>query len=65
MANALEKHSQLEKQLKVEAEEQSWLNSKIAEIATIYPEVENVSMLAELLITKLVPMVGPFAGLFM
>lgn len=64
MAHALEVHSKLEKQLKVEAEEQSWLNTKIAEIATIYPEVENVTMLAELLISKLVPMVGASYGVF-
>ncbi|MFP5107553.1 response regulator [Neobacillus sp. C211] len=64
MAHALEEQSMLEKQLKEVAEEQSWLNRKIAEIATIYPEVENVSMLAELLITKLVPMVGASYGVF-
>jgi two-component system, chemotaxis family, sensor kinase CheA len=64
MALALEHHSKLEKQLKEEAEDQSWLNTKIAEIATIYPEVENVTMLAEMLITKLVPMVGASYGVF-
>ncbi|MDQ0199423.1 response regulator [Neobacillus ginsengisoli] len=64
MAHALEKHSKVEKQLKEETEEQSWLNLKITEIATIYPVVENVSMLAELLITKLVPMVGASFGVF-
>ncbi|WP_144548511.1 ATP-binding protein [Bacillus sp. X1(2014)] len=64
MAHALEEQSKLEKQLIEEAEDQSWLNAKIAEIATIYPEVENVSMLAQLLITKLVPMVGATCGVF-
>ncbi|WHY65099.1 response regulator [Neobacillus sp. SuZ13] len=64
MAHALEEQSKLEKQLIEEAENQSWLNAKIAEIATIYPEVENVSMLAQLLITKLVPMVGATCGVF-
>jgi two-component system, chemotaxis family, sensor kinase CheA len=64
MAQALEDHSKLEKQLKEEAEEQSWLKTKIAEIATMYPEVENVQMLAELLISKLVPMVGASYGVF-
>lgn len=64
MAHALEEQSKLEIQLKEEAEDQSWLNAKIAEIATIYPEVETVSMLAELLITKLVPMVGASCGVF-
>ena len=64
MAKALEDHSKLEKKLIDEAEEQSWLNTKIADIATMYPEVENVEMLAELLITKLVPMVGGSYGAF-
>ena len=64
MAKALEKHSRIEKQLKEEAEELSWLNTKIAEIATLYPEVENVQMLASMLITKLVPMVGASYGVF-
>jgi two-component system, chemotaxis family, sensor kinase CheA len=64
MAQALEKHSRIEKQLKEEAEETSWLNTKIAEIATLYPEVENVKMLASMLITKLVPMVGATYGAF-
>lgn len=64
MAQALEDHSKLEKQLKEEAEEQSWLKTKVAEIATMYPELENVKMLAELLISKLVPMVGANYGVF-
>ena len=64
MAKALEDHSKLEKKLIDEAEEHSWLNTKIADIATMYPEVENVEMLADLLITKLVPMVGGSYGVF-
>jgi two-component system, chemotaxis family, sensor kinase CheA len=64
MAKALEKHSRIEKHLIDEAKETSWLNTKIAEIATLYPEVENVQMLANMLITKLVPMVGATYGSF-
>ncbi|WP_307195700.1 response regulator [Neobacillus niacini] len=64
MAQALEKHSKMEKHVKEEAEELSWLNGQIAKIATLYPEVENVQMLAQLLITKLVPMVGASYGVF-
>ena len=62
MAKALEEHSKLEKELKEEAEENSWLKTKVAEIATMYPQVGNIQMLAELLITKLVPMVGANCG---
>lgn len=64
MAKALEKHSRIEKKLIEEAKETSWLNTKIAEIATLYPEVENVQMLANMLITKLVPMAGATYGAF-
>lgn len=64
MATALEDHSKLEKNLKEEAEENSWLKTKVAEIATMYPEVENIKMLSERLITTLVPMVGGSLGVF-
>ncbi|GHH99231.1 ATP-binding protein [Neobacillus kokaensis] len=64
MAEALEKHSLREKELKEDAKAQSWLNEKIAEIATIYPEVESVPELADLFITKLVPMAGASCGIF-
>jgi two-component system chemotaxis sensor kinase CheA len=60
----LEEHRKLEQKLKEEAEEHSWIKTKIAEIATMYHEVENVQILAELLITKLVPMVGASYGVF-
>ncbi|MFS0777750.1 response regulator [Neobacillus sp. 3P2-tot-E-2] len=64
MAKALEEHSRIEKQVKEDAEELSWLNRQIAKIATLYTEVENVQMLADMLITKLVPMVGASYGVF-
>src|SRR6476620_566790 len=60
----LEEHSKLEKQLLEEAEEHSWIKTKIAEIATMYPEAKDIRMLAELLISKLVPMVGASFGIF-
>ena len=64
MVTKLEEHSKLEKQLLEEAEEHSWLKTKIAEIATMYPEAKDIQMLAELLISKLVPMVGASFGIF-
>jgi two-component system chemotaxis sensor kinase CheA len=64
MAQALETQSRLEKKLKEEAEEHSWLKTKIAEIATMYPEFRNLQMLADLIILKLVPMVGGSWGVF-
>ena len=64
MVTKLEEHSKLEKQLLEEAEEHSWIKTKIAEIATMYPEAKDIQMLAELLISKLVPMVGASFGIF-
>ena len=64
MITELEAHSKLEKQLLEEAEEHSWLKTKIAEIATMYPEAKDIQMLAELLMSKLVPMVGASFGVF-
>ena len=64
MVTKLEEHSKLEKQLLEEAEEHSWHKTKIAEIATMYPEAKDIQMLAELLISKLVPMVGASFGVF-
>src|SRR3954451_3026463 len=64
MVTKLEEHSKLEKQLLEEAEEHSWLKTKIAEIATMYPEAKDIQMLAELLISKLVPMAGASFGIF-
>ncbi|OAH59577.1 hypothetical protein AWH48_00270 [Domibacillus aminovorans] len=48
--------------LKDGAEEQSWLKTKIAEIATMYPGIDNVEKLAHQLITKITPMVRATYG---
>jgi two-component system, chemotaxis family, sensor kinase CheA len=64
MAQALEKHITQEKELKKAAEEQSWLTTKIAEIATMYPGIGNLETLAHLFITKVTPIVGANYGLF-
>ncbi|MFC0560336.1 response regulator [Halalkalibacter alkalisediminis] len=64
MAYTLEEQSKIENELKVEAEEQSWLKTRIAEIATMFPEIKNVQMLTEMVIRKLVPMVGGSWGIF-
>ena len=64
MVSELEAHNKFEKHLLEEAEEQSWLKTKIAEIATMYPEARDIQMLAQLLISKLVPMVGASFGVF-
>lgn len=64
MAQSLEKHVKQEKELKEKAEEHSWLKSKVAEIAFISTEVEDLQTLTQLLIKKLTPMVGAQCGIF-
>ncbi|SMQ86712.1 two-component system, chemotaxis family, sensor kinase CheA [Bacillus sp. OV166] len=64
MAQELEKHTRQEQQLKIAAEEQSWLKTKVAEIATMYPGIANLETLAHLFITKIAPMVGANYGVF-
>ncbi|OAH55851.1 hypothetical protein AWH48_04025 [Domibacillus aminovorans] len=44
-------------ELKEAADEQSWLKTKIAEIATMYSGIDNIETLARQLITKITPMV--------
>ena len=64
MVSELEAHNKFEKHLLEEAEEQGWLKTNIAEIATMYPEAKDIQMLAQLLISRLVPMVGASFGVF-
>ncbi|MED4403540.1 response regulator [Metabacillus fastidiosus] len=64
MARAIEEHTKKEKELKNIAEEQSWLQSRIAEIATMYSGIEQIEQLAQQFIMKLTPMVGASYGVF-
>ncbi len=64
MVTELDEHNKFEKHLLEQAEEQSWFKTKIAEIATMYPEAKDAQMLAQLLISKLVPMVEASFGVF-
>lgn len=64
MAQSLEDHARQEKELKEAEQEQSWLKTKIAEIATMYAGVEDLQTLAHLLMTKITPMVGASYGVF-
>ncbi|KAB7705950.1 response regulator [Bacillus aerolatus] len=64
MAQALETHTMQEKELKHAAEEHSWLKTKVAEIATMYPGIDSLEILAQLFITKVAPMTGAKYGVF-
>jgi two-component system chemotaxis sensor kinase CheA len=64
MSQTLEERAKHEKEMKTAAQEQSWLKSSIAEIATMYPGVGDLQTLARLFITKITPMVGADYGVF-
>lgn len=64
MAEALEEHIRKVKDFSDTAENQSWLKTQVAEIATMFAGIENVYDLASLFITRLTPMVGASYGVF-
>lgn len=64
MAQSLEEYAIHEKGLTEAAMEQSWLKTKVAEITSIYPGVEDLQTLADSFITKITPIVGASYGLF-
>lgn len=64
MVTELEAFSTHEKKLLQEAEEHSWIKTKIAELATMYAGAKDIAMLGGLLISKLVPTVGAGFGVF-
>lgn len=64
MAQEIEEYTKKEKELKNNAEEQSWLQTRIAKIATMYSGIDQLEQLAQKLITKLAPMVGAKFGIF-
>ncbi|MEW9668507.1 ATP-binding protein [Ammoniphilus sp. 3BR4] len=64
MATTLEQHARQEKELMEAAQQQSWLKTKVAEIATMYAGVQDLQTLAQLFIAKITPMVGASYGVF-
>ncbi|MFT8321899.1 MAG: response regulator, partial [Bacillus sp. (in: firmicutes)] len=64
MALALEEHSKHEAVLKKKAEEQSWLDSKIADITSTYPCADDFKSLANLFIAHIAPAIEAQYGVF-
>lgn len=64
MAKALEDHIQKVKEFSDTAENQSWLKTQVAVMATMYAGIESLQELANLFITKVTPMVGASYGVF-
>ncbi|KIL77874.1 Two-component hybrid sensor and regulator [Bacillus badius] len=64
MAQSLEEHALQEKQLKHEAEERSWLSTKIAEVVHMYPGMDHLDALAQWFINKVAAISGADYGVF-
>ncbi len=62
LAGTLERHIRYERAYQKEIEEQNWLKTTIADITTMYQEIQDVGSLARKLLTKLVPLLGASYG---
>ncbi|TGE32949.1 response regulator [Desulfosporosinus sp. Sb-LF] len=64
MATSLEEHARLEKEFVLKIEGQNWLKSGAAEINALCQGVQDLKTLANLLITKITPMVDASYAVF-
>ncbi|MEM5596971.1 response regulator [Niallia circulans] len=64
MVTTLEKYSRDEIESRAKAEEQSWLDSRLAEITTSFSMVETMESLADYFISQITPAVGAQYGVF-
>lgn len=64
MVISLEKHAYKEQELFQKVNDQNWLNSKIAEISTIFQGIQDLNILGKTFIRKITPMVGAGYGVF-
>lgn len=64
MARSLEEHAMNEKEFINKIEAQNWLKSGTAEITALCQGVEDLQTLANLLITRIIPMVEASYGIF-
>lgn len=64
MAQSLEEHAKQEKAYKAILEDQSWLETQIAEMTTMYQGVQHLQELAQMFIKRICPLVGACYGIF-
>ncbi|WP_459910527.1 response regulator [Desulfotomaculum defluvii] len=64
MVEALEKHARQEKETKLAIQEQHWLKSKSGEISALFQGVQEIKDFAQLVISRIPPMVGASYGVF-
>ncbi|RFU67405.1 response regulator [Peribacillus saganii] len=64
MAGSLETYNKKEEKFKEKIEDQNWVQTGLADIATMYQKIIDVDLLAENFISKLSPMLGATMGAF-
>ena len=64
MATALEEHARSEKEHKQAIEEQNWMKTKFAEIATMYQGIQDLETLAQNFMNKVTHVIGASYGVF-
>jgi two-component system chemotaxis sensor kinase CheA len=64
MADSLEVYNQKEKDFTEKISEQNWIQTRVADIATMYQRIVDVEVLADRFITRLAPMMGASIGAF-
>ncbi|PEJ31378.1 hybrid sensor histidine kinase/response regulator [Peribacillus butanolivorans] len=62
MAESLEAYNQKEKDFNEKISEQNWIQTRVADIATMYQRIVDVEVLADRFITRLAPMMGASIG---
>lgn len=64
MAASLETYNQKEKDFTKKISEQNWIQTRVADIATMYQRIVDMEVLAERFITRLAPIMGASLGAF-
>lgn len=64
MAESLEVYNQKEKDFTEKISEQNWIQTRVADIATMYQRIVDVEVLGDRFITRLAPMMGASIGAF-
>lgn len=64
MAVSLETYNRKEKEFTEKISERNWIQTRVADIATMYQRIVDVEVLADRFITRLAPMMGASLGAF-
>ncbi|WP_110926592.1 response regulator [Bacillus massiliglaciei] len=64
MASSLETYSRKEREFTTKISEQNWIQTRLADIATMYQRIVDMEVLADRFMTRLAPMIGATYGAF-